>query len=116
MDFLESKNQNGNLSFVDINSSDFSFESKYGITYKEAMERIIAIRNDGSIIKDISIFQESYNLIGLGWVYAPTKLPIIDKLVGFIYKLWAKYRLKLTLRPSIEKLCDSKGFDCQKLK
>ena len=116
IDFLESKNQKANLRFLDINSSDFSFESKYGITYKEAMERIIAIRKDGSIIRDISVFQEAYNLIGLGWIYAPTKLPIIDKLVGFIYKLWAKYRLKITLRPSIEKLCDRKGFDCSELK
>ena len=105
VDFLQSRNEEGNLNFIDINSSDFLFELEYGITYKQAMERIHAVRKDGSIIKDIRVFQEAYSLIGLGWVYAPTKLPILDMLAKFIYILWAKYRLKITFRPSIEKLC-----------
>ena len=110
VDFLQSRNQKGHLGFVDINSSDFSLDLKYGITYKQAMERIHALKIDGSIIKDIKVFQEAYGLIGLGWIYAPTKLPILDKFIEFIYGLWAKYRLKITFRPSIEKLCSER--DC----
>ena len=105
VDFLQSRNNSGRLRFIDINSSDFSFEVEYGITYKQAMERIHALKSDGSVVKDIKVFQEAYNLIGLGWIYAPTKLPIIEKLIEFLYELWAKYRLKITFRPSIEKLC-----------
>jgi predicted DCC family thiol-disulfide oxidoreductase YuxK len=97
VDFLQSRNQKGQLKFIDINSSDFSLDLKYGITYKQAMERIHALKIDGSVIKDIKVFQEAYSLIGLGWIYAPTKLPIIDKFIEFIYGLWAKYRLKITL-------------------
>ena len=44
------------------------------------MERINAFKNDGKVIKDIKVFQEAYNLIGLGWIYASTKWPIFDKL------------------------------------
>ena len=109
VDFLQSRNQKGHLGFIDINSSDFSLDLKYGITYKQAMERIHALKIDGSIIKDIKVFQEAYDLIGLGWIYAPTKLPILDKFIEFIYGLWAKYRLKITFRPSIEKLCSERG-------
>ena len=109
VDFLQSRNQKGHLGFVDINSSDFSLDLKYGITYKQAMERIHALKIDGSVIKDIKVFQEAYDLIGLGWIYAPTKLPILDKFIEFIYGLWAKYRLKITFRPSIEKLCSERG-------
>ena len=109
VDFLRSKNKKEHLRFIDINSSDFSLDLKYEITYKQAMERIHALKSDGSVIKDIKVFQEAYNLIGLGWIYAPTKLPIIDKLVELIYGFWAKYRLKLTFRPSIEKLCSERG-------
>lgn len=105
VDFLQSKNQKGYLKFIDINNSDFYLDFKYGITYKQAMNRIHALQSDGSIIKDINVFQEAYRLIGLGWVYAPTKIPIFDKIFEFIYRLWAKYRLRLTLRPSIDKLC-----------
>ena len=111
VDFLQSRNQDGYLNFIDINSEDFSLDLKYGITYKQAMERIHALKSDGSLIKDIEVFQEAYNLIGLGWIYAPTKLPVFDKLFGFIYLLWAKYRLKITFRPSLEILCSEKGCD-----
>ena len=109
VDFLQSRNQKGYLSFIDINTSDFYLDLKYGITYKQAMERIHAMKSDGSVIKDIKVFQEAYTLIGLGWIYAPTKFPIFDKFIEFIYGIWAKYRLKLTFRPSIEKLCNEKG-------
>ena len=111
VDFLQSRNQKGYLSFIDINTSDFYLDLRYGITYKQAMERIHALKSDGSVIKDIKVFQEAYTLIGLGWIYAPTKLPIVDKFIEFIYGIWAKYRLKLTFRPSIEKLCTEKGCE-----
>ena len=109
VDFLQSKNQKGALSFIDINTSDFSSDLKFGITYKQAMDRIHAMKSDGSVIKDIKVFQEAYSLIGLGWIYAPTKLPILDKFIEFVYGLWAKYRLRITFRPSIEKLCSERG-------
>ena len=96
VDFLQSRNKKGYLSFIDINTSDFSSDLKYGITYKQAMDRIHAMKSDGSVIKDIKVFQEAYSLIGLGWIYAPTKLLILDKFIEFIYGLWAKHRLKLT--------------------
>ncbi len=111
VDFLQSKNQKGALRFIDINTSDFSSDLKYGISYKQAMDRIHAMKSDGSVIKDIKVFQEAYSLIGLGWIYSPTKLPILDKFIEFIYGLWAKYRLKITFRPSIEKLCEEKGCE-----
>ena len=55
VDFLNSRNQMGYLKFIDIDSSDFSFD-KYGITYKQAMEWIHTVRKDGSIIKHIIVF------------------------------------------------------------
>ena len=75
------------------------------------MDRIHALKSDGSLIKDIKVFQEAYSLIGLGWIYAPNKLTILDKVFEIFYGLWAKYRLKLTFRTSIEKLCSERN--CQ---
>ena len=108
VDFLQSRNKKAYLEFININCSDFDLYINHEITYKKAMERIHALRSDGSLIKDIEVFQEAYELIGLGWVYAPTKLPIINKLVEFLYGLWAKYRLKITLRPPLEDLCSKR--------
>ena len=109
VDFLQSRNQKSYLKFIDINSSDFLENFNQEISYKQAMERIHALKSDGSLIKDIKVFQEAYSLIGLGWIYAPTKLPIIDKLIELVYGLWAKYRLKITLRPSLEELCSNRS-------
>ena len=67
VDFLQSRNQMKSLRFIDINSSDFSLDLENGITYRQAMERIHALKSDGSVIKDIKVFQEAYDLIGLGW-------------------------------------------------
>ena len=111
VDFLQSKNQKGSLRFIDINEPDFSLEPKYGITYRKAMERIHALRSDGSVIKDIKVFQEAYDLIGLGWIYAPTKMPVIDKIFEILYRLWARFRLKLTFRPSLDRLCSERDCD-----
>ena len=79
---MQSSNQKGHLRFIDINSSDFSLDLKYGISYKQAMERIHAFKSDGSAIKYIKVFQEAYSLIGLGWIYAPTKLTILENLLS----------------------------------
>ncbi len=54
-----------------------SLEYEDGITYKESMERIHASKSAGSVINDIKVFQEEYELGGLGWIYNSTKLPII---------------------------------------
>ena len=105
VDFLRSRNQKRYLIFIDINSSDFSLDLKYGIAYKQAIEKIHSLKSDGSVIKHIKAFQEAYSLIDFGWIYAPTKWPGLDKFIEFIYGIWAKHRLKITLRPSIEKFC-----------
>ena len=78
---MQSRFPNGYLRFIDINSSDFSIDFKYGISYKQVMDRIQALKNDSSFIKDINFFQEAYSLIGLGWIYAPKKLPVFDKFI-----------------------------------
>ena len=44
VDFLQSKNKEGSLKFIDINRSDFSLDYGYGITYKQAMERIHSVK------------------------------------------------------------------------
>ena len=87
---MQSRNQKGYLRFIDIISSDFSLDPKYGITYKQAMESIHALKSDCSVINDIKVFQEGYILIGLGLIYAPTKFPFFDKFIEFVYRLWAK--------------------------
>ena len=61
VDFLHSRNQKEYLRFIDINSSDFSLDLENRITYRQAMERIHALKSDGSVIKDIKVFKKLIN-------------------------------------------------------
>jgi len=105
VDFLRRKDQQEVMQFVDINATDYCPESWSGITYRQAMARIHAIDADGKVLKDVAVFRAAYRLIGLGWIYAPTTWPVVRPIVDWFYSLWARYRLPITRRPSLDKLC-----------
>ena len=105
--FLKTKDSKKVINFVDI-SVDYIPQNYKGISYKEAMANLHGILGNGEIIFGVDVLAYSYELVGLGWIYFPTKLPILSNFIRFLYKYWAKYRLKLTGRDNLEKICESK--------
>ncbi len=105
--FLKSKDKLNSIKFIDI-SKNYNPLYFCDISYKKAMSNLHGILNNGEIIYGIDVLAFSYELVGIGWVYYPTKLPIISSLVKFAYKYWAKYRLFLTGRDSLDNICESK--------
>lgn len=91
----------GLVMFVDIADNDYNPEANGGIDFATAMGRIHAILPDGTIIKNVEVFRRVYEILGMGWVYAATKLPIIGSIVDAVYGIWAAWRLKLTGRPDL---------------
>ena len=105
--FLKIKDTKKVINFVDI-SANYIPENHKNISYKEAMKNLHGILCSGEIIFGVDVLAYSYELVGLGWIYSPTKLPIISDFIRFLYKYWAKNRLKLTGRDNLEKICESK--------
>ena len=105
--FLKKKDVLNNIRFVDINSPDYNSNFFQGITYSEAMSNLHGILENGEIIKGLDVLAISYELIGLGWIYFPLKIQYLSNILRFVYKYWAKYRLQITGRSNIEKLCTS---------
>ena len=105
--FLKTKDTKKIINFVDI-SKDYIPENYKYISYKQAMANLHGILESGEIIFGVDVLAYSYELVGLGWIYFPTKLPILSKFIRILYKYWAKYRLKLTGRGDLEKICQSK--------
>ena len=97
------------LAFVDINAPGYDPGAHAGISYREAMGRIRAIAADGRVLRDVAVFREAYRLIGLGWLYAPSAWPLLQPLADGLYGLWARWRLPLTRRPSLDELCSCKA-------
>ena len=106
--FLKRRDLHGKLAFVDIDQKDFDPAQWQGISYRDAMARIHAVRSDGEILKDVVVFREAYRCVGLGWIYAPTEWPLIGVLIDRIYALWASQRLRMTGRASLDQLCNCK--------
>ena len=80
-------------------------EARYGgIDYRSAMARIHGLSADGAVLKDVAVFRRAYELVGLGWLYAPSRWPLLQSVIDGLYRLWARLRLRLTGRPDLDSL------------
>ena len=122
VNFLTQKDAGrGIVKFVDIASLDYDPQENAGIDFATAMGTIHAILPDGTVIKNIEVFRQVYERLGMGWIYAVTKIPIVGAIADLVYKVWAKWRLKLTRRPDLDtviarrqkKLKDSNSSRCK---
>ena len=109
--FLRKRDILNRIKFVDINNEDYNSSIFNEISYAEAMSNLHGILENGEIIRGLDVLAFSYELIGLGWVYFPLKIKFLSPILRLIYRYWAKYRLQITGRSYIEKLCNS---ECEK--
>jgi predicted DCC family thiol-disulfide oxidoreductase YuxK len=118
VNFLRKKDAGrGRVAFVDIAEDNYNAEANGGVDFATAMGRIHAVLPDGTVIKNVEVFRRVYEILGMGWIYAATKWPVIGPLVDWIYELWADRRLALTGRPGLatiaaerqQRLCQAEG-------
>ena len=103
VNFLTKKdNGRGIVKFVDIADPNYDPQDNAGVDFVTAMGVIHGVLPDGTVIKNVEVFRQVYELLGMGWVYAITKVPVMGKLADWIYGIWANWRLKITGRPEIE--------------
>ena len=108
--FLKKKDFLNKINFVDINSDEYNPILFKDISYQEAMSNLHGILENGEIIKGLDVLAYSYELIGIGWVYYPLKIKFLSSVLRLLYRYWAKYRLQITGRANIDKLCT---FECE---
>jgi len=102
------------LAFCDIDRPDYDPADHAGITYRQAMGRIHGLTDDGRVLRDLAVFRQAYALVGLGWLYAATRLPILGPLADGFYGLWAGQRLRLTGRGDLDSLCEARSVACRR--
>lgn len=102
VNFLQKRDAGrGLVAFVDIADDRYNPEAHGGIDYETAMGRIHAVLPDGTTVKNVEVFRRIYEILGMGWVYAVTKLPIVGAIANWLYEIWADWRLPLTGRPDL---------------
>ncbi len=92
----------GIIKFIDIASLDYNPQNHGGIDYATAMGRIHGILADGTVIKNVEVFRQAYENLGMGWVYSITKVPVLGAIADWLYGIWADWRLKITGRPDLD--------------
>jgi predicted DCC family thiol-disulfide oxidoreductase YuxK len=115
VDFLRRRDRGrGLVAFVDIAQPDYNPADHGGVDFATAMGRIHALRADGTVVKNVEVFRQVYEVLGLGWVYAATRWPVIGPIVDWIYEIWAERRLALTGRPDLQTLIAQRqqGMTC----
>lgn len=105
----------GLIKFVDIADDDYDPAENANVSWSRAMGRLHAILPDNTIITGVKVFQKTYEVIGIGWLFAATKLPVIGNVADGVYNVWAKYRLRLTGRQDLEDLIREKEEQAQAL-
>lgn len=95
--YLARRNEAGRLKLTDIAAPDFD-ASSVGKTWDELMARIHARHRDGTWLIGVDAFAEIYRAVGLGWIAALLRWPLTGSLARFGYRVFAKYRLRLTGR------------------
>lgn len=126
VNFLQKRDAGrGLVAFVDIADDHYNPEENGSVDFETAMGRIHAVLPDGTVIKNVEVFRQVYEVLGIGWVYAATKWPIIGSVVDWLYELWADRRLAMTGRPTLAAIaaerqkrlaCESKGRCAQSSK
>lgn len=99
VNFLQKKDAGrGLVAFVDVADDDYDPAQNGGIDFETAMGVIHAVLPDGSTVKNVEVFRRVYDVLGMGWVYAVTRLPLIGPLADWVYGIWAAWRLRVTGR------------------
>lgn len=91
----------GRVVFVNIADDNYDPVEHGGVDFETAMGRIHAVLPDGTVITNVEVFRQVYDILGIGWVYAATRWPLIGPLVDWLYSVWADWRLTLTGRPNL---------------
>ena len=102
VNFLRAKDDGrGKLDLVDIASETYDPAANRGVDFERAMSTIHGITNDGDVITGVEVFARAYAAVGLGWMYAFTKVPALARAASALYDFWAERRLAVTGRPTM---------------
>jgi len=109
IDFLKKRDTEGKIQFTDLASPGYKQEEHGNVDFERGMRSIHAVTSSGDVISGVEVFRRVYEAIGLGWVYAATKLPVIGPAVDVAYDIWASNRLRLTGRPDLAKVMEERA-------
>jgi len=93
--FLSRRNTAGLLSFVDVNSTQYSADA-VGVSCQQALDSMYAQYDDGELINGVDVFSAAYqraNLPTLAWLLSR---PSLRPMLNWGYRFFAKNRHRIS--------------------
>ncbi len=87
----------GRVDFEDISQPAFD-PAAYGLDAEQVMARIHGVLPDGRVVEGLEVFRRVYAAVGLGWLMAPTRWPLLRDVSEAGYRIFARNRLRWTGR------------------
>jgi predicted DCC family thiol-disulfide oxidoreductase YuxK len=88
------RNTAGLLRFVDASAAGF-VSPLPGRSVNDLMQLIHAKRADGGVVQGVEVFRLAYSAVGMGWVTAPTRWPVLRQAADAVYPWIARHRHRL---------------------
>jgi predicted DCC family thiol-disulfide oxidoreductase YuxK len=95
--FLRGRDRQQRIAFEDISVPGFD-PGRYGLDQATVMARIHGVLPDGTLVEGVEVFRQLYRQVGLGWLLAPTRWPLLRPIFDAAYVAFARNRLRITGR------------------
>lgn len=106
MRHLSQRNREGKITFVDIN--DASFNANFPeLAFEQLSARIHGITSTGELITGLDVTYHAWRLVGVGWLYAPLRWPVIRPFADWVYVKFAKHRHRISYWITRKERCKS---------
>ncbi|MFN4121109.1 thiol-disulfide oxidoreductase DCC family protein [Acidovorax sp.] len=86
------RNQSGQLRFEDVQAPGFACPD--GVTREALLTRMHARTADGQWLSGVPAFEMAYAAVGLGWVMAPARIPLLRAAMDALYPVVARNRYR----------------------
>lgn len=113
--FLKKRDIHNRIMFTDLSAPDYNPVDHGNIQFADGMRKIRAVLPDNTVVTGVEVFRQTYEAIGLGWVFELTKLPVIGEVADAIYDFWAENRLRVTGRGDMADLLRERAEEIKEL-
>ena len=98
------------MTFTDISLPNYDPYCHAGVTYEEGM-KVMHVIKGGRVYSGVESFQVMYDAVGLGFIVKVLESPRVKRLADRVYDVWARLRLPMSGRPSLEVLLSRRSAE-----
>jgi predicted DCC family thiol-disulfide oxidoreductase YuxK len=93
-EWVKRRDEDDCLILEDVSALGFD-PGRYGLSRADVQRVLHGVKPNGTVLRGLDVIREACRLVGLGWLVAPTRLPLVRTATNGLYWLLARYRASL---------------------